>query len=81
MVNGSSPPPSSRASDDGSDQSDDVQPEVFITSPNARTPPKPKDYKMGIWTRLSPGSEWFIIAGGKPLADWSGLDPTEGPVS
>ena len=80
MVSGSSPSPSSFASDDGSDRSDDVQQEVTLSSPNASTNPKPKDYKMGIWTRLSPGSKWFIIAGGKPLADWSGLDPTRGPI-
>ena len=82
MANGPSPPPSSHGSDNGSDQTDDVQHEVqSISNLNASPNPKPKDYKMGIWTRLTPGSEWFIIAGGKPLADWSGLDPTEDQVS
>ena len=80
MVDSGSPSPSSRASDNGSVRADNVQQEVTVASQNASTNPKPKDYKMGSWTRLSPGSEWYIIAGGKSLADWSGLDPTRGLI-
>ena len=80
MVDSGSPSPSSRDSGDGSIRADDAQQEVVVTSQNVSTNPKPKDYKMGSWTCLSPGGEWYIIAGGKPLADCSGLDPIRGLI-
>ena len=79
MVDSGSPSPRSRNANDGSVRAYDVQQEV-VTSQNASTNPKPKDYKIGSWTCLSPRSEWYIIAGGKPLADWSGLDPIRGLI-
>ena len=48
----------------GSVKADDAQQEV-VASQNASNNPKPKDYKMGSWTRLSSGSDWYIVAGGK----------------
>ena len=79
MVDNGSPSSSSRDSDDGSIRANDAQQEV-VASQNASSNTKPKDYKMGSWTCLSSRSDWYIIAGGKPLADWSGLDPIRGPI-
>jgi hypothetical protein len=39
--------------------------------------PKPLDPKMGVYVESVPGScDWHIVCGGKPLSDWSGLDPS-----
>ena len=42
---------------------------------------KPSDYIMGKFQESKPGSgDWYIISGGHPKADWSGIDPSK-PVS
>jgi hypothetical protein len=39
---------------------------------------KPADYLMGKFIESHPGSnDWHVISGGKPMADWSGIDPNE----
>ena len=39
---------------------------------------KPTDYLMGAYQESQTGAgDWYIIAGRKPKADWSGIDTTE----
>ena len=76
MVDNVSPSTSSCSSDNVSITANAVQLEA-VASPKANENLKPIDYKMSSWVRLSPGSDWYIVAGGKPLANWGGLDPTK----
>ena len=43
----------------------------------AATKTKPPDFIMGTYKESQPGEgDWYIVAGLKPKADWSGIDGT-----
>ena len=45
-------------------------------TPGRARVPKPSDPLMGAYKESYEGAgDWFVTSGGKPLADWSGLDP------
>jgi hypothetical protein len=55
-----------------------LNPAAVATAPVQYVPyvaVKPADYLMGKFIESHPGSnDWHVISGGKPMADWSGID-------
>ena len=58
-------------------------PGKYIPPPPPLTPAKPPDPKMGSCEETYPGStSYYYVFGGKPLADWSGIeDPSARSMS